>query len=77
MGQQLAALVGTKEVYMHAVSLRTMRVEEAAKVLGIGRSLAYRLVRDGQIPHIRLGDRVLIPRDAIEEMLKGRSPLAG
>jgi excisionase family DNA binding protein len=39
----------------------TISVEEAAKVLGIGRSAAYDAVHRGEIPHIRIGRRYLIP----------------
>ena len=37
-------------------------VEEAGRLLGISRGLAYDLVRQGVIPSIRLGRRVVIPR---------------
>ena len=47
----------------------TLTVEETAKVLGIGRSLAYRMAQDGEIPTLRLGRRILIPRQAITELL--------
>jgi predicted DNA-binding transcriptional regulator AlpA len=47
----------------------TTSLETAAEILGIGRTLAYTLVRDGQFPVrvLRLGRRVLIP---IPELLK-------
>ena len=32
----------------------TLTVEEAARLLGISRALAYELVRDGDIPSLRL-----------------------
>ena len=41
----------------------------AAEMLGISRGLCYRLVHEGQIPSIRLGRRILIPRAALNEML--------
>jgi excisionase family DNA binding protein len=46
-------------------------VAEAATLLGISRALAYRLVKTGQLRHIRLGRRVVVPYRAIEEMLDG------
>ncbi len=49
-----------------------MSVEEAAVVLGIGRQTAYRAARDGQLPVIRIGKRLLIPRKAFQEMLDGK-----
>jgi excisionase family DNA binding protein len=47
----------------------TMSVDEAARLLGIGRGLAYEAVRNGEIPSIRLGRRVLIPRARLLELL--------
>lgn len=49
----------------------TLSVTEAARLLGIGRSLAYELVARGELPCLRLGRRVLIPRHAIDELLAG------
>jgi excisionase family DNA binding protein len=51
----------------------TLTVEEAASLLGISRNLAYELVAEGQIPSIRLGRRVLVPRQALYRML-GAAP---
>jgi excisionase family DNA binding protein len=53
-----------------------MTVDEAAKALGIGRTQAYRAVQSGEIPSIRIGRRYLIPRAALEKMLR-REPTAG
>lgn len=49
----------------------TLTVEEAAVVLGISRGLAYDLVRRGEIPHLRLGRRLVVPVRAIEALLEG------
>ena len=54
-----------------AVAL-TVTVREAAKLLGIGRNLTYEAVKRGEIPSIRIGERILIPRAGIEKLLKGR-----
>ena len=51
----------------------TLTVDEAAKVLGIGRTSAYEGVRAGQIPSIRVGRRRLVPRAALLKLLEGRS----
>jgi len=40
----------------------TMTVDEAARILGISRNSAYEAVRRNQIPSIRIGRRILIPR---------------
>ncbi len=43
-------------------------VEEAALALGISRSLGYALVRDGVIPSLRLGRRLVVPRKRLEAL---------
>ena len=48
---------------------KTMTVEEAAHELDICRNAAYQAVREGQIPSIRIGKRIIIPRAAFERML--------
>jgi excisionase family DNA binding protein len=50
----------------------TYTVEEAATLLGIGRTLAYDLIRRGEfpVPVIRLGARrIVVPRVPLDEML--------
>ena len=39
----------------------TVTVEQAAEVLGIGRSTAYELVRSGDLPCLRLRRRFVVP----------------
>jgi len=51
----------------------TFTVEETAKLLGIGRQLAYDRVRTGQIPAIRLGRRLVVPRRALERLIEAAS----
>jgi len=45
-----------------------LSVEEAGMILGISRDLAYDLVGRGELPSVRLGRRVVVPRRALEEM---------
>lgn len=52
----------------------TMTVEEAAVALGISRASAYEAVGRGEIPCIRIGRRILIPKVALEKLLEGASP---
>ena len=49
----------------------TVTVQEAADLVGISRTLAYELIARGELPHLRLGRRILVPRRAIEELLHG------
>lgn len=51
----------------------TITVERAGQLLGISRGLAYDLVRRGEIPAVRLGRRLVVPADAIDEILRDRS----
>ena len=44
-------------------------VPEAAEMLGISRNFAYELVKQKQLPVIKFGKRLLIPRAALEKML--------
>ncbi len=46
-----------------------MTVEEAASALGISRAFAYEAVTRNEIPHVRIGRRILVPRAALERML--------
>ncbi|MDA8366480.1 MAG: helix-turn-helix domain-containing protein [Actinomycetota bacterium] len=43
-------------------------VDEAAYLLSISRGLAYELVARGELPSIRLGRRIVIPRVVLEEL---------
>ena len=45
-------------------------VEEAAHLLGISRSLAYELCVRGELPTIRLGRRIVVPKRALLEMIE-------
>jgi excisionase family DNA binding protein len=47
----------------------TISVEEAGHLLGISRGLAYMLVNRGDIPSIRLGRRIVVPRQALDRLL--------
>jgi len=47
----------------------TYTVEEAAKLLGVGRNSAYEAVKAGQIPTVRIGKRILVPKIALEKLL--------
>jgi len=45
-------------------------VEEAGRLLGIGRGCAYAAVKSGDIPSVRVGvRRVVVPVAALERML--------
>ena len=54
------------------IEREVLTVEELAKELRICRNLAYRQVREGRIYSIKCGDRYLIPRKSLEELLSGK-----
>ncbi len=57
-----------------------LTVEEAATVLRISRASAYEAARRWRethtegLPVIQIGRRILVPKNALEEMLRGSSP---
>ena len=75
-------MIPRKEIDRHNMSMNrtpgkykmdklTMSIEEAAKVLGVGRNFCYELAKTGQLPTIRLGSRrLVVPRIALEKMLE-------
>jgi excisionase family DNA binding protein len=73
----LSCLGCVAEIVKHTVELvveivkQTYSVEEAARILGVGRNSAYEAVRAGQIPAIRVSHRILVPRAALERLLEG------
>lgn len=47
-----------------------LTITEAASLLRISRNSAYEAARRGEIPTIRLGRRLLVPRAALERLLE-------
>jgi excisionase family DNA binding protein len=45
---------------------QTYTIPEAARILGVSRAVAY---RKGVLPTIRIGGRLLVPKQAIERLL--------
>lgn len=62
-----AAPAGASRV--HDSERRTVSVEEAGRILGISRGAAYTHAKDGSIPTIRLGKRLLVPKAALDKLL--------
>lgn len=44
-------------------------VEEAAATFGVSPMTLYRAIRDGRFPAVRVGRRILVPCQAIHEMV--------
>jgi len=45
---------------------------ELEQVLGLSRSSVYQGIASGEIPHIRVGNRILIPKKLLDEWLSGK-----
>ena len=45
-------------------------VEEVAQLLRVSRAFAYELLNRGDLPCLRLGRRILIPRRALERFVE-------
>jgi excisionase family DNA binding protein len=46
-------------------------VEQAAEFLAIGRTAAYEAARRGELPAVRIGRSLRVPRHALEQLLNG------
>lgn len=57
---------------MRVIEVRTelLRVEEAAKVLGVGRTKVYELIGRGEMPVVRIGRCVRIPRQTLDQWIR-------
>ena len=69
-----AALKRRKPVDLDAPERLTLTAPQVAKALGISLGLVYAQIRSGSIPALKLGQRVLVPRAALERMLRGERP---
>jgi excisionase family DNA binding protein len=48
---------------------------ETAKLLRIGRATVYEQIRQGTIPSLRMGRKILVPRKALEKLLDVDKPV--
>ncbi len=55
----------------------TLTVDEVARLLKLSRNSCYEAIKRGDIPSLRIGKRILIPRAALEAILnRPTSPLS-
>lgn len=52
-----------------ALAQPTVDVVLAGRMLGVGRSAAYRAVRDGSLPSFKIGSQYRVPTTRLREML--------
>ena len=44
-------------------------VSEVSQLLGLGKTATWEAIWRGEIPHLKIGRRVLVPRAALEKLL--------
>jgi excisionase family DNA binding protein len=54
-----------------------LRVEEVAALLRIGRNSAYELIRQGVLPSLRLGRRLVVPKQSLVRVLDNADKAPG
>lgn len=47
-----------------------LNVDDAARILRVGKAATYSLVRSGQLKSLRIGRTIRIPRNALDEYLR-------
>ncbi|RJG53478.1 DNA-binding protein [Sphingobium terrigena] len=50
----------------------TVRIKEACRITGIGRSKLYELIAEGEIDIVKIGAMTLIPVDSLKALTEGR-----
>jgi excisionase family DNA binding protein len=54
---------------LHGPHRHLLTAEEAAQVLGIGRTTVFHLLKTGQLESVRIGRHRRIPLDALQKLL--------
>jgi len=71
MSVQSTSLGDHETPRVNSVCRQTYTVAEAANLLGIGRNTAFEAIHRGEIPALRIGKRLLVPKAAFDRMLAG------
>jgi len=50
------------------------RIQEAARVLGVGKTTLYQLFKAGALKPIRIGGRTLVPADQLRQLIAEAQP---
>ena len=48
-----------------------LKADEVAEALGISRTKAYRLIAEGVLPSVRVGEQRRVPADELQRWLRG------
>lgn len=69
---EMQAILGEYLKRLAAPECLTYSIPQAAKVLGVSEHMVRRAVDDGHLPTVpHMGERRLIPRRAVEELVHG------
>lgn len=52
-----------------------LTIDEVASILRISRQSAYEAARRGEIPTLKIGRRILVPRVALDRLIASAGPL--
>ena len=53
----------------------TLTAPEVGEALGISRAAAYELVRSNGFPHMRIGTRILVPKDKFIQWIEDQTEM--
>ena len=67
---QLIRLLVMEASALHQMPPLAVRVPEACRLTGIGRSKLYELIKDGEVRAIKIGSITLIPISSLETLLE-------
>ncbi|MBT9143385.1 MAG: putative DNA-binding proteinA [Dehalococcoidia bacterium] len=57
-------------ILMEEEETLVLSVPEAGRLLGLSRSTSYALANSGELPCLRLGRRLVVPKAALEKLLE-------
>jgi excisionase family DNA binding protein len=72
VGVDETAPAGDRPVLAVAEPPLLLRAEEAARLLGLGRSTVFMLLAAGELPAVRIGRSVRVSRTAVERFIADR-----
>jgi excisionase family DNA binding protein len=57
-----------------SATAEVLNVDDVADLLGLGKNTIYEAANRGEIPHRRVGRRLIFSRTAVMEWLQGKEP---
>ncbi len=58
---------------MSTIEKEWLTVEQFRRRHNLGKNLVYEAVRDNRLPGLKLGGKILIPSDALDQLIQKRS----